>query len=179
MDEDVKIKKKSQLCWWVLGVLVWYKSEKDLFASRPILSKRTRPVYIFFSPDNPILSFNEKVHDILKKDVHVNQTSFKEGDMVYIKNIAPTKLQPKYDGPYKILEVLPNRNACKIMSQGQVQLIHYKRLKKPFWHKKKRKNEVYVTMWPQKFIFYCSIVLLFSIVIILVYIRTIVSNIPF
>lgn len=63
-------------------------------------------------------------------DRNVTDDKFSVGDMVLLKNETAHKLDPKYKGPYKIIDILKNNN-IKILDNkiNKEQIVHANRLK--------------------------------------------------
>ena len=57
------------------------------------------------------------------------QHSFEINDLVYVKNINPSKTQPRYSGPYPILKVYEEKNACKLNCGNFQETFSFRRLK--------------------------------------------------
>lgn len=63
-------------------------------------------------------------------DRNVTDDKFSVGDMVLLKNETAHKIDPKYKGPYKIIDILKNNN-IKILDNkiNKEQIVHANRLK--------------------------------------------------
>ena len=57
--------------------------------------------------------------------------SFQPNDQVFVKNIDPKKIDPRYRGPFKIIKTYPKQNACKIDFGSYIENISIRKLK-PF-----------------------------------------------
>jgi transposase InsO family protein len=60
---------------------------------------------------------------------------FSEKEYVFVKNPAPTKYQRKYEGPFEIIKVYPERNLCKLRYHDMFKVVPFRRLK-PFLKEK-------------------------------------------
>ena len=72
---------------------------------------------------------NKKIIQKSHFDTNINEIFFKEGDLVVIENASGHKLDKKYFGPYKIVEIC-NKN-CKLIGKDKSKLfeVHKNRLK--------------------------------------------------
>ena len=57
---------------------------------------------------------------------------FQPNQLVYIKNYAPTKLQPRYSGPFRIISVDAPHNVCRVDQGTFIDTVNFRRLK-PFF----------------------------------------------
>ena len=83
----------------------------------------------------PILNVSTRAH---WKEGHPSFAPFKEGDIVLKKvqmhvNLTSNKFLPKFDGPYRIVQVMPNNVSYRMMIDGgdtRIFRAHHTQLKK-------------------------------------------------
>ncbi len=55
--------------------------------------------------------------------------SFSPGRFIYVKNISPSKTSARYEGPFRILQVGPDKNVAQVQLPSHREWFNFRRIK--------------------------------------------------